>query len=319
MKKILFLLTTVTITAILGFLIYREGTMPVNKTDSSEAVFVINQGESLNEIIEKLRKYDLIRSKVVFYTYIRFHGLDRKLQAGVFNLNKTMDIHKLVNTLLTGSLDVSVTVVEGLRKEQIADLLEEKIGLNRIAFINETEEGYLFPDTYFIPKEASVSAVINILKRNFTKKYTESVLDIAKSHNHSMKDVVILASLIEREANNENDRKTVANVLKKRLLNDWPLQVDATVQYILGYDAYEKTWWRKNITLEELKVNSPYNTYVNLELPPSPICNPGLSSLIAAAEATGDTPYWFYLTGKDGVTRFSKTIEEHQSLIDKHL
>lgn len=319
MKKILFLLSSLISFIIIGFLIYKEGIMPVNKFDTSNIIFVINQGESLNQIIDKLHKNNLIRSKIAFYTYIRFNRLDRKLQAGVFNVNKAMNVKQLVNIFLTGSLDVSVTIIEGIRKEQIADILEEKVGIERRTFIEEAEEGYLFPDTYFIPKEASVGAVLSIFEKNFTRKYSQSVMTITQKENKKIKDIVILASLIEREANNEKDRKIIANILIKRLMNNWPLQVDATIQYALGYDAYEKTWWKKNLTVDDLKINSPFNTYQNVGMPPAPICNPGLSSLISAAEATGDTPYWFYLTGKDGITRYSKTIEEHQELIKKYL
>lgn len=319
MKKILFLVILFFTIGTISLLIYKEGLLPVNKNDKKQIVFVVNQGDSLTNIINKLNKNNLIRNRLSFYSYIRLNKLDRKLQAGVFHLNKSMDIKTIVNTLLTGSVDVSITIVEGIRKEEIADIIQKYIDFNREDFIINSEEGYLFPDTYFLPKEASASSIIDILEKNFTNKYIKYVQNIAQSKQKNMKDIVILASLVEREANNEKDRKSIANILTKRLQNDWPLQVDATVQYSLGYNTNTQLWWKKNLSFEDLKINSLFNTYLYKGLPPTPICNPGLSSLIASAEANGDTPYWFYITGKDGITRYSKTIEEHQSLINKYL
>ena len=134
-----------------------------------------------------------------------------------------------------------------------------------------------------------------------------------------MKQVLILASLVEREARQSSTREKVAGIILKRYLADWPLQIDATVQYVLGYQPNEKSWWKKELSEEDLKIDSPFNTYINKGLPPDPICNPSLSSIKAVINADENTPYWYYLTDNQGVMHYAITLEEHQNNINKYL
>lgn len=302
------------------FLIYQEGVMPVNRNDKTTRIFLIRRGENLRSIIRNLYDQKLIRSRIAFFLVVKQLGIEKKIQAGDFRLSPSMDAFKIAETLTHGTLDVWVTIVEGLRKEEIAHLIGKELDIPEIEFIKAAKEGYLFPDTYLIPKNAGAETVIRIFNENFKKKFNQQLVEQAKRNlNLTQDQVLILASLVEREAKYDTDRKKVASILVKRLKNNWPLQVDATVQYAVGYQAIEKTWWKKNLTFNDLKIDSPYNTYKNTGLPPAPICNPGLASIKAVVEADPNIDYWYYLSDKTGKTHYSKTLEEHNRNIEKYL
>jgi UPF0755 protein len=319
MKKF-FLLGIFILIVLFLYLFYQEGKMPVNKYDQTSKIFVIKKGEDLRTIIRNLHEQKLIRNRIVFFLIIKRLGIEKKIQAGDFRLSPSMDALTIAQTLTHGTLDVWVTVIEGLRKEEIARILAKNIDIPEIEFIKAAKEGYLFPDTYLFPKDADIETVIKIFYANFERKFTQDLVDKARQRLGLTKDeVVILASLVEREAKYDDDRKKVASILVKRLKNDWPLQVDATVQYALGYQPKEKTWWKKNLTAADLKIDSPYNTYKNLGLPPTPICNPGLLSIKAVVEADPNIEYWYYLSDKTGKMHYAKTLEEHNRNIEKYL
>lgn len=320
MKKKLFLLSISVFFLIFGWFYYKEGLMPVNKKDASTKIFVVQRGESLNSIVKRLYKEDLIRSRLIFFLLVKKMGIEKKIQAGDFRLSPSMSAEEIAKTLTHGTLDIWVTIIEGLRKEEIANIIAKNFDIPEIEFIKYAKEGYLFPDTYLIPKKADANMIIKIMTDNFHKKFNQSLKEKAKKRlNLDEEQVLILASLVEREAKFNQDRKEVASILLKRLRNDWPLQVDATVQYALGYQSQERTWWKKNLTTEDLEIDSPYNTYKILGLPPTPICNPGLASIIAVIEADPDTRYWFYLSDKTGRMHYAKTLEEHNNNIKKYL
>lgn len=303
-----------------GFLFYKEGTMPVNPNDKTTKIFVVRRGENLRSIIRNLYDQKLIRSRVAFFFVVKKLGIEKKIQAGDFRLSPSMDAFKIAETLTHGTLDVWVTIVEGLRKEEIAHLIGKELDIPEVEFIKAAKEGYLFPDTYLFPKNTDVETIIRIFYENFQRKFNQQLVEQAKRNlNLTQEQVLILASLVEREAKYDADRKKVASILIKRLKNDWPLQVDATVQYVLGYQPKEKTWWKKNLTVDDLKIDSPYNTYKNTGLPPTPICNPGLASIQAVVEADPDIEYWYYLSDKTGKMHYAKTLEEHNRNIEKYL
>jgi UPF0755 protein len=129
---------------------------------------------------------------------------------------------------------------------------------------------------------------------------------------------MVLASIVEREGRTDEDRPVIAGILLKRLNSDWPLQADATLQYALGYQAFEKSWWKKALTVEDKKIRSPYNTYLNAGLPPAPISNPGLSSIRAVVYPTV-SPYWYYLHDPQGRVHYATTLEEHEQNIASYL
>lgn len=316
MKKIFIILTAAAISILFIYLIYREGTLPVDKTKTEMKIFVVRKGEGLNAIIQNLAGETLIRNRVVFYIVVKQLGIEKSIQAGDFRLSPSMNVYDIAKTLTHGTLDVWVTVVEGLRKEEIARIISKNFDMPESEFTQNAREGYLFPDTYLIPKTATAEMIVSILRDNFEKKYGS----IPKTNTSLTKhQIVTLASLVEREVRRDEDRLTVANIIVKRIENDWPLQIDATVQYAVGYQPNEKTWWKKNLTLEDLAIKSTYNTYKITGLPPGPIGNPGLASLKAAANADGSTLYWYYISDKTGAVHYAQTLEEHNANIQKYL
>lgn len=319
MKKSLIFFSILLFFSFFVFFFYKQAVLPVNKNDKSTKIFVITPGSSLVDVINNLSKENLIRSRLVFYLLTRYMGIDKKIQAGDFRLSPSMNAFEIAKTLTHGTLDVWITVIEGLRKEEIAQILSKNFNIPEIDFIKKAKEGYLFPDTYLIPKNANTEMVLSIFYNNFEKKFNDQLKKQAKEKNLKEEDVLILASLVEREAKLYEDKKIIAGILLKRLSADWPLQVDATVQYALGYQSKEKTWWKKNLSYKDLEIDSPYNTYKNKGLPPSPINNPGLESIKAVINGKTDTSYWYYLSDKKGLIHYAKTLEEHKRNIQKYL
>jgi UPF0755 protein len=319
MKKSQIFFLIIFLFALFSYLFFKQGSLPFNKNDKSTKIFVIAPGQPLQKIIDNLQKEDLIRSKIVFYLIVKQLKIDKKIQAGDFRLSPSMNAYEIAQTLTHGTLDVWVTLIEGTRKEEMAEVLNKKVNISELEFIRLAKEGYLFPDTYLIPKNADAQMVVNILENNFNQKFTKQMEEKGKNKSLTKEQVVILASLLEREAKNFKDKKIIAGILLKRLKADWPLQIDATVQYALGYQPKEKSWWKKNLTSQDLEIDSPYNTYKNKGLPPTPISNPGLDSLTAVVEAEVETPYWYYLSDKKGVVHYAKTLEEHNLNIEKYL
>jgi len=301
------------------FLYFQEGSMPVDKHDTNPRIFMINKGEGLNSIANKLANEKLIRNKVVFYLIVKQLGIEKKIQAGEFRLSKSMGTTQLAQTLTHGTSDTWVTIIEGLRKEEIAQELSANFKISEIEFIEQAKEGYLFPDTYLFPKNASIDTILTIISRNFNSKFNEDIKQKSRSKGLTERQVLTIASLVEKEAKSPEDKQQVASIILKRHVNDWPLDIDATVQYALGYQKKTKTWWKKDLTQEDLEADSQYNTRKYKGLPPAPICNPGLDSINAAVNADPETPYWFYLSDKQGKMHYAVTLEEHNSNISKYL
>ncbi|MCA9371348.1 endolytic transglycosylase MltG [Candidatus Woesebacteria bacterium] len=319
MKKIIITSSIVALLLIFGYLFYREGSLPVDSTVTDEQVFVIAEGEAINSIINRLASQHLIRNRIVFYTIVKQKGIERDIQAGDFRLSPNMSAPEIADELTHGTIDVWVTIPEGLRKEEIAEIMNEKFSITETLFNDLSQEGHLFPDTYLIPKNPSAEQVISILTNTFDQRFSDEMRAKAAQLNLTEEQVVTIASLVEREAKTADDRQKVASVILRRVRAGMPLQIDATVQYALGYQPQEKDWWKKALTLEDLKYESPYNTYVHAGLPPGSICNPGLASLEAVTNADPNTPYLFYVSDSQGVTHFSKTYDEHLQNIEKYL
>lgn len=317
--RLLVFLVVLVIVLLAGYLVYREGTLPVNAKNTTYKMFTITPGESMNSIIRRLESEGFIRNRLVFYSVIRIKGIEKKVQAGKFRLSPSMDAYTLAEELTHGTDDTWITIIEGLRKEEIAEKIKEELGIPVIEITSRAKEGYLFPDTYLVPAGITAEGMLQAMMNNFRAKVTPTILASARERGLSEEELIILASLVEREARSEEARRQVAAIMLRRLREDMPLQIDATVQYALGYDVNEKSWWRRGLTLEDLKIDHPYNTYVNKGLPPSPICSPSLLSIIAVAEASMDTPYLFYITGNDNRMYYAKDFEEHQENIRKHL
>ncbi len=302
-----------------GFAFYFEGSLPVDKNDTQNRIFVIPPGQGLNAIARDLEKDGFIRNKIVFILVVKQLGIEKNIQAGDYRLQRSLSATDLAKSLTKGSLDAWFTVIEGLRNEEVADQVTKDLGIPSADFLAEAQQGYLFPDTYLIPKDATSETVLSIMRNNFDAKFTPEMKAKALKNGLTANEVVILASLIEKEALFDEDRQEIANIMLRRLKEGHKLQIDATVQYALGYQPAEKRWWKKSLTLEDLKFNSPYNTYLISGLPPTPISNPGKASLDAVVNASADTPYLFYIHDSKGRTHYARNLAEHQRNIDKYL
>lgn len=319
MKKFLTVIIIFLVILISGYLFYREGTLATNSTSEESIIFVVDPGESLDSIINNLAKAGLIRNRIVFYLVVKQLGIEREIQAGDFRLSPSMNAYEIADEFTHGTIDIWVTVPEGLRKEEIAEIMSKTFGISETEFNTLAQEGYLFPDTYLVPKNPEPAQIINLMKSTYEKKYTQDMRAQARANGLTDEEVLIMASIVEREAKFDLDRTQVASVLLRRYRENYPLQVDATIQYALGYQTSENRWWKSSITFEDLKNTSKYNTYKNAGLPPTPISNPGISSIQAVINADEKTPYIFYVSEPNGTTHFSKTYEEHQRNIEKYL
>ncbi len=317
MKKLIITIFLSFIVILAVLLWWQNGTQPVNPKDNTPKIFIINKGEGIREIANNLKTQGLIKDPIIFFLIVKENGLDKHIQAGDFRLNATMNTNQIADNLTHGTLDIWVTIPEGLRAEEIASILKDKMPSYKANWqaTLEQNEGYLFPDTYLLPRGAEVDQVVTILKNNFQNKYDSAVS--TKSTNLSQEQTLIVASIIEREAIFDAERPIVASVIMNRLGLGMALQVDPTVQYAVGFDPDTGKWWKRDLTFADLKINSPYNTYLNTGLPPGPISNPGISALKAAL-APVETDYLFYFSDNKGHLHFAKTLQGHQDNIKKY-
>ena len=315
MKRLIIVLMLLIIIIVGGILWWKNGVSPVNSQSKKSLIFVVQKGDGVKEISNRLKEKGLIRSRIVFFLLVRQLGLDKKIEAGDFRLNASMNTEEIAQNLTHGTLDIWITIPEGKRAAEIAEILKEKIPTYDSSWSNilTVNEGYLFPDTYLIPKDADIAMIVNQMRGNFDAKY----VTLGKTNTKlSKEEIVILASLIEREAITDAERPIIAGILNNRLSTGMALQVDATIQYAKGQNLSNKKWW-ESVMLEEYKsVKSDYNTYLFAGLPPGPISNPGVEAL-GAAVSPAQTEYLYYLHDKDKKIRYAKTLSEHNANIEK--
>lgn len=316
MKKLFILIVLIIVIIAAGALWWKNGVAPANISDNTSQIFVVSKGEGVREIASSLKKKGLIKDPIIFFILTKRMGLDKEIQAGDFRLNPSMDMYTVIQILRHGTLDIWTTIPEGLRATEIAQILKDKMPTYQDSWASELKknEGYLFPDTYLIPRDTNINMIIAMFKNNFDKKY--STLDTSKTIL-SQTEIITIASLIEREARRDEDRSLVASVIINRLKLGMKLDIDATIQYAIGYQDDQKKWWKKSLTASDKLINSPYNTYKVAGLPPTPISNPGLSSIQAAINPA-KTPYLYYMTDKNGVNRYSEDLEGHNANIQKY-
>jgi UPF0755 protein len=321
------LLVFLSAVAVGGLFWWSQNSKPVSM--SKETIdFLVIRGRSASEIGQALYKEGLIKSSLAFKFYVQLTGKQDQIRAGEFRLSPSLSLEKIVDTLSGPPLELWVTVPEGLRREEIVEKFIdglEKQGSEAIGFRREfleesiSLEGYLFPDTYLFPRDVKASSVVSALRNTFDKKMRE--IGSKYPAGYGLDDIVVLASLIEREAITNEERPVIAGILYNRLEKDWPLQVDAAVQYAIANDncagKVECEWWPKNLTREDLEISSPFNTYQYPGIPPSPISNPGFESLKAAANPTS-SDYYFYIHA-DGKIYYAKTLAEHNANVRKYL
>jgi UPF0755 protein len=301
-------------------------------TDSSVVVFTINPGETAATIAPRLQREGLVLDSQLFLDLVRYRGVDAQLEAGDYELRPNMTMDEIVETLQHGRLrEVSVTIPEGKRAEEVAALLEERglvdgetflalvrDGSSRYDFLADRPadapaslEGFLFPETYRIPVDYDAAQILDLMLVTFGERFSTEMRQTAAERGMSIYEVVTLGSIVEREAVVAEERPIIASVYLNRLAQDMYLQSDPTVQYALGYQEDTAQWWKIPMSLEEdMQVDSPYNTYMYPGLPAGPICNPGMASMQAVLEPA-DTTYLFFFSKFDGSHAFAETYEEH--------
>lgn len=300
---------------------------PVSPGEGEYVSLEIPRNASTADIALVLREHDLIRSPLVFRIYARYIGADATLKAGSFVVPRGLSVSEILEVLRMGQVTyASVTIPEGYNTAQIASLLVAQ------GFVEEDEfwaavmdseypysflsglpgderrlEGYLFPDTYLVHQGATSREIVSAMLARFDQEAVRLRLnERARQAGMTFHEMVTIASMLEKEASTEADRKLISGVIRKRLDIGMPLQICFTVIYALGDPT------RQVVLYEDLQVQSPYNTYLYPGLPPGPIANPGSVSLQTALEPEA-SDYLYYLAKPDGSHVFSRTLAEHNA------
>lgn len=314
----------------LGFTYYYKVNMKLY--NKSEVYFIVKQGDSINKIAEYLLNKKVIRSKNFFLYYAKIKGFDRNIMVGNYIISTNKDLDFLFKKLTSGKSDFAiVTIPEGYNLYQIAKKLEEKGLLKKEDLLNakisdfDKEgliqldknayyelEGYLYPDTYYIPYNLTSKEIINIMFERFINKY-KPFIKRQKELNLSLREVITIASLIEKESYNDEERRRISGVIYNRLQRNMPLQIDATVIYAItkGEKHINRLYYK------DYKFESPYNTYKIIGLPPGPIASPGIKSIEAALNPEKHQYLYYVFSGNGHV--FSKTYEEHIKNVHKYI
>lgn len=300
---------------LLGLGIYYEtiaapAAFPVGQT------IVIKQHMALPAIASQLAEEGVIRRPELFSLIVRLEGGATRVEAGPYQFAGPQNLFTIIDRLRTGNSgipEVRLTILEGESVRVMANLIAKKFpGISASDFVAAAGpyEGYLFPDTYNFSPASTADQIVAAMRDNFDTKLATIQPEITAS-THSLSDIIIMASIVEKEANNPADRRTVAGILWNRINKGIALQVDAPFGYLQGRDEYSPS-------LKDLSIDSPYNTYENKGLPPGPIGNPGLDSIEAAANPA-KTTYLFYLTGHDGLMHYAATYASHLANEKKYL
>lgn len=305
-----------------------------------ELEFEVRPGETTADIARNLARQGLIRSAWLFQSYARLRSMDARLEAGRYTLRSNMTMDEILEVLsrAPNAEEVVITIPEGLRLEQVVALLERE-GLATAeelwaaleqpydyAFLEDRPEGaslegYLFPDTYRVPRAYTATQVIDFLLQTFDERMSLEMRQRAQEQGMSIYQVVTLAAIVEREAVLDAERPIIASVYLNRLEVGMPLDADPTVQYAVGEP---EAWWPE-LYFNELGVtrlaeyDHPYNTYRHAGLPPGPICSPGLASLQAVVEPA-DTEYYYFVAKGDGTGEhaFARTLQEHNANVARY-
>lgn len=266
----------------------------------------IEEGNSLTKIGNKLHEKGIIRSPLWFKNFVIFFEGERKIPAGQYYFTHPEPIYKVALKLVNGDYEkehVRVTIIEGWNLFKIADYLEERfVMFNRKEFFKIADEGYLAPDTYFFFPLSATEEIVKKMEENFNLKIEKIKEEV--EIERPLDEIIILASILEAETNTLESKRKISDILWRRLDIGMPLQVDATFIYVNNKNTYQ-------LTLEDLEIDSPYNSYKNTGLPPTPICNPGENAIRAAIDPT-ENQYWYFLSDLAGNMYYAKDFEEHQ-------
>ncbi|HEX2697575.1 MAG TPA: endolytic transglycosylase MltG [Anaerolineales bacterium] len=299
------------------------------KPGAPDQPFSVDQNESVGSIANRLVSAGLIMDASAFRDYLVYTGLDTTIQSGDYKLSAAMSIVDIAHKLQDATPeDVTFVILPGWRIEEIAAALPTSgLDITPESFIATATalhpsfdflasapslEGFLYPDTYIVPRTVTADVFVTGLVRNFGLHLSTDLKEAFARHGLTIYQAVTLASIVERETIHQEEAPTVASVYLNRLKAGMKLDADPTVQYALGYDPTLQTWWTNPLSLDDLRFSSPFNTYLVDGLPPTPIDSPGLDSLRAVA-FPADTTYYYFSARCDGsgYHDFTETFEEH--------
>jgi len=335
-KKIIIILAIfISLLFIAVIYVQSEINSPHNIQDNIKKDFVIQNGESVQQIADNLQSEHLINNACFFKVYVWKENLANKLQAGSYELSPAMTISEITDLFIGGkikSAEIKITIPEGFLNKEIDERLTSNnlikkgefikfdenndLDLSEYEFLGDKSEivglqGYYFPDTYIYYKDSTVENIAKKMLDNFDQKLTQDLREEIKKQDKTIFEIIILASIIEKEAGFVEDMGKVASVFQNRLDIGKALESDATINYITGSG-------RTRSTYDDLKIDSSYNTYKYPGLPPAPISNPGINA-IKAAIYPAKTNYFYFLTAKNGESFFSITYDEHLKNKSKYL
>jgi len=321
-KKTFIILIAFLIILIGGFFYFQDRIYFSHGRDKSERNFIIEKGEGNAEVATRLEGQGFVANKYYFIFYVKTNDLINKIMPGEYKLSGSLTIPEIA-VLITSQEKkfVKITFPEGWNSQRMSERIAAN-GLDGAEFLKiamepgeiaeefsflqgeKKLEGYLFPDTYFFEKDATAGKIIRKMIENFDKKITPDLIEEMSGQKKSLREIIIMASIIEGEVRSEEDRKIVSGIFWKRIEIGQPLQSCATLAYILGEN-------KKQYSFADTRTDSPYNTYLNKGLPPGSISNPGLS-VIKAAIYPKESQYNYFLSDPEtGKTVYSETIEEH--------
>jgi UPF0755 protein len=314
-----------------------EHTIPAPAAAGGGPVVVtVKKGQSARAIGEDLEKKGVIRSHRLFEVLVGVTGVQNSLEAGDYEFDKGMPAIEVVHRMAEGkTASREVLVPEGRRAEEVGEILEKAGVVSKQDFLNalvksqynepfldqvkaSSLDGYLFPATYQFFRAANADQVVDAMLMAFQRNVADKVQ--LEGQELTLDEVVTLASIVEREAATASERPLIAGVFLNRLRLGIALQADPTVQYAVAKNAdsvRQYGYWKKGLTLDDLKMDSPYNTYIHPGLPPGPIANPGLDS-IEAVVRPARTNYLFFVARDDGTHVFAETLEEHLRNVEKY-
>ena len=308
--------------------------------DSTIQTFVVRPGQSASDIGKELADRKLIRSALMFRALVEARDVGSKIEAGEYRVSPSMTTSEIVVVLSRGAVrtGIPLTIPEGWRAEQVAQKVESLgiaraddvlalvrsgggIGLAELPPLGQSLEGYLFPNTYEIKKDADARAVVELMAREFDRQLTGQLRSRLAARGLTVHQAVTLASIVEREAAQPAEQPLIASVYLNRLKHNIPLQADPTVQFAVANsnltEALGFGYWKRDLTHDDLRHPSPYNTYVQSGLPPGPICSPGLAAIEAVANPA-ETEYLFFVARGDGSHVFAKTDVEHAANVERY-
>lgn len=278
--------------------------------------FVIDPGSGLKQIANQAKTAGLVRSKYRLLAELILDDKQKTVKAGTYIFTEPLTTSALALTLFNGNPNDNLVRLTHIEGESIKDLARSaseilpNFSSEEFLSLNSQNEGLLFPDTYFVSKDFNAVQLTELLLTTFDEK-TQTLQEQAIGHFLTWDEIIILASILEREANSPDSKKMVSGILQNRLKLGMALQADATIEYTLSKPL-------ASLTPEDLKIDSPYNTYLYPGLPPTPIGNPGLEAILAVIHPT-NSDYYFYITGQDGNFYYAKDFDQHRVNIARYL